>query len=397
MTTEKKKSFWALIVTQFFGAFNDNVLKVLVQLLVVKWIVDAGVRSQLVVLATVVFDAPFILFSMMAGRLADRVGKPKVIRGVQVWQFVVVTVAAGSVYAKSIPAMMLSIFLLSMQAAFFSPAKYGILPELMPESELPQGNGLLNMATFVAILVGTIVGSFLAGRPMIACALLMAGAVGGLVASLLITPLPAARAEEPWAWNPVTDLIANWRIIREDRPLKLGIIAANYFWFMSSILVTVIFLYAKDMMHVGEKTSGLLLIAVTVGIAIGSVLAGKLSRGKIDLRLVRLGALGMSLFAIDLFWAWSSLHRTLIDFFMLGLSAGFYEIPLAALIQGRSPAGERGRVLATQNFLSFVAIFFGAAALWVLQTPLHLDPAQVFLTLGILSLIGTSLVHVLAR
>lgn len=376
------------MVTQFFGAFNDNVLKVLVALLIVQWVDDSVVRNNLVDLSGAVFVAPFLIFSMVAGRVADRVGKPRVIVATKFWELLVVTVAVFSLWAKSIPAMMVALFLLSMQAAFFSPAKYGILPELMGEEELSNANGLLNMATFSAILLGTITGSFLSTNVRLACMAMTAASIAGLGASFLMVPLPPAKPAEPLAWDPLQDLLANWRLIRPDRGLRLGIIAINYFWFMGAILQLNIFLYAKDMMNASPKLSGFLLIAVAIGIALGSVTAGKVSGKKVEMGLVPFGALGMSLFAIDLGWSYTSTWHTIADLFMLGFSAGFYDIPLSALVQYRSPAGERGRVMATTNFLSFVAILLASGVLYVMGTMLHLDPAQVFLSLGLISLAG---------
>jgi acyl-[acyl-carrier-protein]-phospholipid O-acyltransferase / long-chain-fatty-acid--[acyl-carrier-protein] ligase len=409
MTPERRKSFWALIVTQFFGAFNDNLLKILVSLLIVDLIADPYRRNTLVSMTGNAFVAPFLIFSMIAGRLSDRMSKSKVIFGVQVWQLLVVGVATLSLLQKNIPFMMVSIFLLSMQAAFFSPAKYGILPELMDDRELSYGNGLLNMGTFVAILVGTIAGSLLSEKLPVACGLLIVCSIGGLIGSRFIGDIPAAKPDEEWAWNPLLDLWKNWKLITQDRALKLGIAAVNYFWFMGAMLQLNVFLYTKAMMNdvpvpallqslvdkVGHTPfiSGALLASVTVGIAIGSYLAGRFSRGKVELGLVPLGALGMSLFAIDLGWAYHSLPRALFDFFMLGLSGGFYEIPLNSLIQWRSPPGERGRVLATQNFISFTAILFASAALWLLGSVFKLNPAEVLLTLGILSLLGTAAIY----
>jgi len=457
MNTPERKSFRALMVTQFFSAFNDNVLKTLVQLLIVEWVVSVHLRNALVDLSAAVFVAPFLLFSMIAGRLSDRIPKPKVIVGVQVWQVLVVSVATFSLLAKSIPAMMLSLFLLSMQAAFFSPPKYGVLPELMGENELSDANGLLNMATFVAILIGTIVGTFLSSYLKIACALLMGASLCALAASLFMNPLPSAKPDEPLPWNPARaalligsllvigwlqmmpharhlgwtrwalagaallalgiavldnapDLLENWKIIRQDRALKLGIIAVNYFWFVGAILQLCVFLYAREMMagtpvptapllrldHWMGHTAFIafmLLIMVAIGIGLGSYLAGVFSAGKVEVGLVPLGALGMSLFAIDLGWAYHSLARTMADMFMLGMSGGFYEVPLNSLVQWRSPPQERGRVLAMQNFLSFVAILGASVALWLLGSKLNLNPAQVLLTLGVLSLAGTAVVY----
>src|SRR2546430_10346821 len=151
MQGKEKKSFWALIVTQFFGAFNDNVLKTLVTLLVVAWVENFKRRNSLVSVSGVVFVAPFLIFSMIAGRVADRMGKPGVIRATKFWELVVIAAAIASLLNESIVWMMVTLFLLSMQATFFSPAKYGVLPEMMPETDLPIANAYLNLSTFAAI------------------------------------------------------------------------------------------------------------------------------------------------------------------------------------------------------------------------------------------------------
>jgi len=444
MEKTQKKSFWALIVTQFFGAFNDNVLKTLVTLLIVAWVDNLHRRNSLVSASGAVFVAPFLIFSMIAGRVSDRMGKPHVIRATKFWELLVIAAAIASLLYESIPWMMVMLFMLSMQATFFSPAKYGVLPEMMSESELPEANAFLNLSTFAAILLGTLTAGFLSEKLIWACIIMGAASLAGLAASFYMTPLPAAKPDEPlgqrpawlaagmgfvmvfalllelhhrrWrGWETVamavsvisllgcftvanaSDLIANWRIIRPDRLLKLGTIAVNYFWFMWALLQLNIFLYAKDLMKVSDRIASLMVMAVAVGVGAGSYGCAKLSHGKVRMDLVRLGALGMSLFAIDLLWAQTSLPRAFLDFFMLGAAAGFYDIPLMALVQGRSPAAERGRIMATINFLSFVAILLASGALWLLSNPLHHDPAQVFFTLGIISLFGTSLVFLFHR
>jgi MFS family permease len=190
------------------------------------------------------------------------------------------------------------------------------------------------------------------------------------------------------------DLLANWRIIRPDRRLRLGTIAVNYFWFMGAILQLNIFLYAKDIMDVSDKMASLLVMAVAIGIGLGSYLCGRLSHGQVKIPFVFLGALGMSLFAIDLLWAYTSLARAFFDFFMLGAAGGFYDIPLMALVQARSPEAERGRIMATINFFSFIAILFASGVLWFLSNVLHQNPAQVFFALGTTSLAVVIVVYV---
>jgi acyl-[acyl-carrier-protein]-phospholipid O-acyltransferase/long-chain-fatty-acid--[acyl-carrier-protein] ligase len=444
MKMPERRSFWALIVTQFFGAFNDNVLKTLVTLLVVAWVANLNHRNSLVSASGAVFVAPFLIFSMIAGRVSDRVGKPRVIVSTKFWEFLVIAAAIFSLLGGSIQWMMVTLFLLSMQATFFSPAKYGILPELMDESELPEANAFLNLSTFAAILLGTLTAGFLSDQLVWACVVMGAASLLGLGASFFIEKLPAAKPHEALGQRPAwlaagmgfvmvsalllelhhrhwrgweiaamvvalvgilgcflvanaPDLIANWKIVQSDRALTLGTIAVNYFWFMGAVLQLNIFLYAKDIMVVSDRMASLMVMAVAVGVGAGSYACAKFSRGKVELGLVRLGALGMSLFAIDLLWAYHSLPRAFFDFFMLGAAGGFYDIPLMALIQARSPAAERGRVMATINFFSFMAILLASGVLWFLSNILLQNPAEVFFTLGVVSLGSTSFVFLSRR
>ncbi len=430
MTGTNKKSFWALIVTQFFGAFNDNVLKTLVTLLVVAWVENLRQRNSLVSASGAIFVAPFLIFSMIAGRVSDRIGKPAVIRATKFWEFVVIAAAIASLLSESVQWMMVTLFLLSMQATFFSPAKYGVLPEMMSNEELPEANAFLNLSTFTAILLGTLTAGFLSQKLIWACIVMGAASLLGLAASFFMEPIPAAKPNESLGQKPAwlaggmgfvmvfglllelhhhhwrgwetsamvvsivamltcftiasgPDLIANWKIIAPHRGLKFGTVAVNYFWFMGAILQLNIFLYAKDIMDVSDKMASFMVMAVAVGVGAGSYLCAKLSKGKIELKLVSVGALGMSIFAIDLLWAHTSLPRSFFDFFMLGAAAGFYDIPLMALIQARSPAAERGRVMAMINFLSFVAILLASGVLWFLSNTFGQNPAEVFFTLGI--------------
>jgi MFS family permease len=440
MEKVQKKSFWALIVTQFFGAFNDNVLKTLVTLLVVAWVDNLHQRNSLVSISGAVFVAPFLIFSMIAGRVSDRLGKPYVIRATKFWELLVIAAAIASLLTESIPWMMVTLFLLSMQATFFSPAKYGVLPELMNDTELPEANALLNLSTFAAILLGTLTAGFLSEQLSWACAVMGLASVAGLTASFFMKPLSASKPEESLGQKPAwlaagmgfvmvyallvelhhrhwhgweisamvvslvaiagcfliangPDLLANWQLIQPDRRLRMGTIAVNYFWFMGAVLQLNIFLYAKEIMDVSDRVASLLVMAVAVGVGAGSYVCGKLSRGRVEIRFVFLGALGMSLFAVDLLWAYGSPARAFFDFFMLGAAGGFYDIPLMALIQAKSPEAERGRVMATINFLSFAAILFASGVLWFLSNVLQQNPAQVFYILGVASLAVVSTVY----
>jgi acyl-[acyl-carrier-protein]-phospholipid O-acyltransferase/long-chain-fatty-acid--[acyl-carrier-protein] ligase len=239
--------------------------------------------------------------------------------------------------------------------------------------------------------LGTITGSFLSTDLILASGVMLTASVIGLAASRFMEPLPPAKPAEKWAWDPIQDLVANWKLISQDRTLRMGAIAVNYFWFVGAVFQLNIFLYAKQMMGVSDKVTGLLMACLMVGIVLGSVLAGLISGKRVELGLVPFGMFGMSLFAVDLLWAYTSTPRLMIDLFMMGFSAGFYDIPLTALLQWRSPPGERGRVLATVNFLSFVAILSGSGALWVIHTFTDMDAAHVFGSLGVASFIGLTI------
>jgi MFS family permease len=286
-----------------------------------------------VALGTAIFAAPFILFSMIAGRLADRIGKPRLIVATKIWELGMVAAAVASLWFHSIPLMMLCLFILSTQATFFSPAKYGILPEMMTEGELPSANAWLNIGTFTAILIGTLAGSHLALHWTRAAGLMVVAAVIGLAASLLIQSLPPAKSDSPIPLNPFADLVANWKLIRTDRALYLSVLAVNYFWFMGAALQTNIFLYTKEMIQASPEVSGYLIVAIAIGVGVGSYLAARLSQGKVELGLVPLGTLGMSFFALDLLGAYHSRPRVFVDLFMLGASGGFYDISADSMAQ----------------------------------------------------------------
>ncbi|MFN0118082.1 MAG: acyl-[ACP]--phospholipid O-acyltransferase [Elusimicrobiota bacterium] len=386
---QHKKSFWALIATQFFGTFNDNIFKVAVALLVVKWIDDPVTRNNWVTASGVVFVVPFLLFSLLAGRMADKWSKPKIMIATKMFEVVVIIVAITGMFLQNVPVMLGGLFLLALQSAFFGPSKYGVLPEMVEEASLSSANGLLNVSTFIAILVGTVTGTFLIGNPSTIAVVMVVVTVGGVISSLLMERLPAVNPNQSLEWNPFPDFFRNWTLIKGNGPLRQSLMAVSYFWFVGAVLQLNTLVYVNDMLHASSKVSGILLTLVVIGIAIGSILAGKLSQEKVELGLVPLGAIGMSLFTLDLAFSHGSLLRTLADGFFMGLSSGLFVIPLNTLIQSRSPKEDRGRILATANFLSFIAILFASGFLWLLGTVLKANPAQIFLVLGLLSLIAT--------
>lgn len=384
MSDRSSRSFRALMTAQFFAAFNDNVFQAVAALLIVRWRGESASR-ELVALSGLVFALPFLLFSLAAGRLADRWSKARVVVWTKTADLGVVLLLLIGLFQSSVGFLFAGLFLLALQSTFFAPAKYGLLPELKGESQLSQANAQLNAATFVAILGGNVAGAFLTDRLWVVALLTGVGAVISVVAAFQIEKVPAANPEQVVRWNPLPDIGANWRLVRSDRTLFLSLLALSWFWFLGGVLHLNAFTYVKQVMGLSDAVSGLFLTAVVLGISVGSLIAGKMSKEKVELGLVPLGAVGVSLFTLDLYFAHASLVRTLIDAALLGGAAGFFVIPLTTLIQLRSPEKERGRILSTVNFFSFIAILCGSVFLWGASKLFRLDPAQVFFLLGALS------------
>jgi acyl-[acyl-carrier-protein]-phospholipid O-acyltransferase/long-chain-fatty-acid--[acyl-carrier-protein] ligase len=382
------RSFLALMATQFLGAFNDNVFQIVIALLITHWMSAEKARS-LVAISGGVFAAPFLLFSLGAGRLADRWSKARVVVVAKTVDLVVVALLLAGLFMKSVPVLLTGLFLLGTQSAFFSPAKYGLLPELKEESHLPAANALLNVASFTAILLGTVAGTFLTQHILAVALLAGVVAIASLAAAFAIEKVPPANPTQPLQWNPIPDLSENWNLIKGDKALRLSLLATGWFWFMGGVLHLNMLVYVKQIMGLSDKVSGVLLIALVIGIAVGSVLAGRLSRQKVELGLVPLGAVGLSFFTLDLYFSHAAFYRTLGDVLLLGISAGVFIIPLNTLVQIRSPKEQRGRILATGNFLSFIAILLSSGFLWLMSGAFHADPAQIFLVLGLLSIAAT--------
>lgn len=392
MNKSNKKSFWALMVTQFFGAFNDNIFKIITALLVIQWVQNPIAENNWKTISLVAFGLPFILFSLAAGRLADRYSKTSIIQITKIGNLVVVLAAILGIHYQNISWMMAALFLLATQSAFFGPSKYGILPELMEEKDLSNGNGLLNVFTFIAILLGSMLGTFLADRMLVVFLLMGVSAAGGLLASFLIEKLPAANPSQEIIWNPVNDLKKNWQTIREQEALKRSLLAVSFFWFSGAVLQINTLSYVENVLMASTKLSGILLLFIVLGVSAGSLLAGKLSKEKVEIGLVPLGAMGMTIFTVALYFSRHSFPFTSLNVFLLGLSSGFFVIPLNTLIQIQSPQEHRGSILATANFLSFVAILLAGVFIWISGSLFQADPARVFLYLGMITMGATCVI-----
>jgi len=386
--------FWALIATQFQGGFSDNALKWIISFLILGLGLSQLQRDRLFVLIVPeLFSIPFILFSMMGGFLADRYSKRSVIIGTKCFEIGTALLVIAGLLQHSLVLQCAAGFLMASQAAVFAPSKYGILPEILAETRLSWGNGILELGTFLAIILGTIAAGVFTpafkGREYLSGVVLLGLALSGLLFSLGISRVPAAKPEARFRWNPLGDLFAQIAEIRKDRVLSLAVTGNVYFWFLGALLIINVVLYGTDVLHVSEQASSGLLVASSLGIGFGSFLAGYLSGGKIEYGLIPLGAIGITIMTALLSRTGLSFNSVLAHLALLGFFAGFFAVPINALIQHRPAPDRKGGIIAAANLLSFVGIALQPIAQYAMIYIGHPNPARVFLITSLLTLGAT--------
>ncbi|HEV7966271.1 MAG TPA: MFS transporter [Candidatus Acidoferrales bacterium] len=385
--------FWSLMVTQFQGAFNDNGLKFLVIYLIVERNFPSDVRDRFILLVGALFAIPFILFSLAGGYLADRYSKRTVAIGTKLFEIGVGLFAIAALAAGNLTMQAAAVFLISTQGALFGPSKYGLLPELLPENRLSWGNGVIELGTFLASITAVMFAGFLAdtfrGRQIWSGVTFLGLTMLGLFSSLGISRVPAADPRRRFRANPFADLGAQLRIIAGDPVLNWAVVGNTYLWFLAALLQFVIVVYGHDVLRVDESQISYLQAAVGIGIGTGSLAAGYLSRGKIEYRLVPLGAMGMTVFGFLVSRRGLGIWPVRLDICLLGMFGGFYAVPLNALIQHRPSPQRKGGVIAAANLLSFVGVFLAAGVYFALSSGAHLHPGKIFLAGAIMTLAAT--------
>ena len=396
LTRTWRRGFWSLIATQFQGAFNENALKFLTIYLILAIEKDKNQRERLEFLVGALFAAPFILFSLSGGYLADRFSKRSVTIWTKVFEIGVMLLAVVALIGPNFPLAMAAIFLVCTQGALFGPSKYGLLPEALPAEKLSWGNGVLELGTFLAIIAGSIAGAGLAdafaGHQVYSGALLFAFTIAGLLFSLGITRVPAADPAKPFRFTSLIDVWSPMKLIRRDRVLWLAVLGNTYFFFVAALLQFNIFLYGQDVLQLNATRGGFLQAAVAVGIGVGSLAAGFLSSGKIEYGLIPLGALGMTLLGLCMAIPGLSFIAVLILLAALGFAGGFFIVPISALIQHLPDEEHKGSVLGAANWLSFVGVGVASGAYYAVTHWAHLSPAQIFLWFSVATLAATGYV-----
>jgi acyl-[acyl-carrier-protein]-phospholipid O-acyltransferase/long-chain-fatty-acid--[acyl-carrier-protein] ligase len=382
----KDASFWGMTSTQFLGAFNDNLVKQIALLIAAPAAVGmaaAAKQADEQPLAMALFSIPFLLFSSYAGFLSERYSKRTIIVLCKIAEIGIVLLGMAAFAAWNVTGMaglLVVVFLMGTHSAFFGPGKYGILPELFAERDLPKANGIILMTTFLAIIFGTALAGLLRyllgdDRLWLASIACLIIAVAGTQTALLVRPVPAADPKLQFTWSaflvprPMRDLLAR------DRTL-LGVILVNsLFWLIGGIVQPTVNAVGKDQFGVKDWLTSLLAACMGIGIALGSLLAIGLSRGKVNFTLVKAGAwlivvtLGLlSLSArhgLDPGQDWELLTLYAAGLVLLGVFAGLFAVPLQVFLQTRPPASLKGRTIATNNLANWVGIVGSAGVYWL--------------------------------
>jgi len=379
----KTRRFAPLFTTQFLGAFNDNLFKntlaVILTFQAAEWTsLSAGLIAPLI---GAVFILPFFLFSGLAGEVADSFDKARLARIVKVWETALMIIATVGFSVHSFGLLMAVIFGMGMHSTLFGPIKYSIIPQHMGENELVSANALVESGTFAAILLGTISGGLLAAHPnggVIAGIAGSAVAIIGYIASRQIPTAPSLTPDQPLTFNLFTQTLNSVRLANGNRVVFLSILAISWFWLYGALLLSQFPSFVKTVLMGDEATVTILLSLFTVGIGTGSMACERLSHHTIRPSLIVVGAIGMSIAGIDFALNAQSFHavgalnsnpefwRILADLVLIGIFGGLYSVPLYAIMQNRSDAQVRSRIIAANNILNALFMVGGAVATMVL-------------------------------
>ena len=407
-----QRRFAPYFVVQLLGAFNDNVFRQaiigLLAVMVAAGAMDPATRGTYTQLAPAIFILPYFLFSSIAGQFAEKLEKARLIRITTAMEIGIMSLAAVGFVLQSMPVLLVALFATGMQSTLFGPVKYSILPNVLRPEELTGGNGLVEMGTSISILLGMLFGGLIfsvageANGPMVAAAAVIVLAITGNVISRMIPPVPASAPDLKIEWNPLPQSLAIWRLTRKQVAVRNSVLGVSWFWFTGTVLTGNLPVYAETHLG-GTPTLYVFALAVfSIGVGVGSLLCEKLSGRVVEIGLVPLGAIGMSACIVHLglapaiaaqgldvrgFLQQPGAWRVVLDLAGIGLFSGFYVVPLFALIQSRTPRGELSRVIAGMNIQNAVFIVLAALGGVALQQLLGWSIAQLFLALGVASIV----------
>ncbi|HVZ43788.1 MAG TPA: MFS transporter [Ramlibacter sp.] len=392
--------FW----TQFCGAANDNLFKfgftvMVTYQLQVSWLTPH--MAGLVIGA--LFILPFLLFSATSGQLADKYDKRAMILFVKWLEIGIMVLASWGFFAAFVPVLLLCTFLMGLHSTLFGPVKYAYLPQHLSERELTGGNGMVEMGTFVAILLGNVAGGLIVSIPEVGAHYVGVSCIAlALIGRLVAQAVPVSAATDPGLkinWDPVSETVRNLKLAHGDVVVFRSLLGISWMWFFGAVFLSQFPSFAKEVLHGNEQVASLLLVVFSVGIGIGSLLCEMLSRRHVEIGLVPLGAIGMTVFAVDLYFASRGLSgaaeltlgqfvaigahwRVMADLALLSLFAGLYSVPMYALIQLRAQPTHRARIIAANNILNALFMIASAILAGALLAAGATIP-QIFLATGI--------------
>jgi acyl-[acyl-carrier-protein]-phospholipid O-acyltransferase/long-chain-fatty-acid--[acyl-carrier-protein] ligase len=378
--------------TQFQGAFSDNVLKQLVIFLVMARHLPKERLDALVSDAGTLFALPFLLFSMFGGWMADRFSKRHVMIGVKTMEIGIMIFATLALASGNLNLQLAAICLMGVHSAFFAASKYGSLPEVVPVEKLSWANGVIEMLTFLAAIFGTLAAGWLAvafaDRPAWPGVILLVLAVGGWILSRGITRIPAADPAKPLRLNFLSDLWREFRWMRTDRDLWRANLGNTGFFFIAILIQMNLLLYAEQVLHVDPLGNSALQVALAIGMAAGSMIAGKLSGDHVEYGLIPIGAFLMAVMGFILGVEGVSRLTFTICLAVLGIGGGFFIVPIAAVLQHQPPAERKGSVQGAASWLSWVGISMAALLQKELNIRLQWTPGQIFWFCAACAVIG---------
>lgn len=402
----KRQRFLPYFLTQFFGAFNDNVLRQALILFITTSAVSSFSPNLLNNIALALFILPFFLFSGLAGQFADKFDKAKLVFWVKLAELVLMLLAAIGFYYQSLWGLMAVLFAMGFQSTCFGPIKYSIMPQHLSRQEQVAGNALVQQGTYVAILLGSVMGVLLNASfaaPWWGSTALIIVALSGLASSYFVPAAPSQVPDLKINWNPISETIKVMKYAKRKKAVWIAVLSVSWFWFLGAAYTTQLKVYVDDYLHAGETVYALLLMVFSFGIGLGSWACKAISKGELKLFLVPLGALGITIFGVDLYFAYQSLlaersdtvagflalngvWRLLLDLLFIGVGGGFYVVPLFTYIQQATEEAYRARVIAACNVLNALFMVLSAVFSIVLLSALAFTLPMYFLTLAILSL-----------
>lgn len=422
MTTESKplfvsRRFLPMFLTQFFGAFNDNIYKyALLMVFTYGWIDRGHLEiSMLNNLAGLLFILPFFIFSATSGQIADRYERSQLIRWLKLCEIGIMMLATVGFFLGNMWILLLALFFMGMHSAFFGPIKYAVLPDMLKEHELMTGNAIFQSGTSLAILLGMVIGGIVishsSGNMLWISVTVIAVAILGYFSSRMILPQKVADPHLKVNWN---FFVTSWQMVKLSYglPVVFVILLGNsWYWFYGATIITQIPQMTQQYLHGNENVSSLVLTFFSVGVVIGSAICRKLSGQTVNIKMVPIGAIGLTMFAFYLAWALAHLpnlqgnyltiteslqqglafYHVFAAVTLLGITGGFYIVPLYAMMQAKSPDSHRARIISANNILNAIFMVTSAIFCIIILSQLNMSLVSLFIITAIISAIVTSI------